>query len=132
MKAVFPNTVRMKTKECTKVKFVDEVAAEFYITKLKKTSMRKKTPLRAYLCPFCSSWHLTSRPDYIGLKQDVKNDEIQKLKERHRNQLTDRDNRIKSLERKLQKAYDRNFELNQQVMAYQKQALKEAISKTIS
>lgn len=116
-------------KECTKVKFVDEVAAEFYIAKLKKTSMRKKTPLRAYLCPFCSSWHLTSRPDYIGLKQDVKNDEIQKLKERHRNQLTDRDNRIKSLERKLQKAYDRNFELNQQVMAYQKQALKEAISK---
>lgn len=51
-------------KGCTKVKFATEKDAVFYIDKLKKTSVREKKPLRAYLCPFCISWHLTSREDY--------------------------------------------------------------------
>lgn len=35
---------------CKKTSFRDEVAAEFYLAKLKKTSMRIKVPQRTYLC----------------------------------------------------------------------------------
>lgn len=51
----------MVEMECTKVKFATESAAEFYIKKLKATSIRREKPIRAYLCPFCTTWHLTSK-----------------------------------------------------------------------
>ncbi|WP_340112642.1 hypothetical protein [Maribellus mangrovi] len=46
-----------------KVKFADQVAAEFYLAKLKKTSCRAVVPQRAYLCEYCNTWHLTSEPE---------------------------------------------------------------------
>lgn len=46
---------------CNKTSFRDEVAAEFYLAKLKKTSMRIKVPQRTYLCERCFKWHLTSQ-----------------------------------------------------------------------
>ena len=47
-------------KPCRKTQFATEHDALFYIAKLKKTSKRKVLPKRAYLCPICFSWHLTS------------------------------------------------------------------------
>lgn len=47
--------------ECTKTKFATEAQCDFYIKKLKDTSSRKVKPTRAYLCPHCTSWHLTSQ-----------------------------------------------------------------------
>ena len=55
--------------ECTKVKFSNEKFAVDYIEKLAKTSIRDTKPLRAYLCPYCSTWHLTSRINH-ELKQE--------------------------------------------------------------
>lgn len=48
---------------CKKVKFSNEKFALDYIGKLRKTSVRDIVPARAYLCPECMSWHLTSKPD---------------------------------------------------------------------
>ena len=54
----------MKNKiECSKVKFSNEANALFYIKKLNATSKRVKVPVRAYLCEYCLSWHLTSMTD---------------------------------------------------------------------
>lgn len=47
--------------KCKKVKFRIEADALFYIQKLENTSTRKTIPIRAYLCPYCTSWHLTSK-----------------------------------------------------------------------
>ena len=55
--------------ECTKVKFSNEKFAVDYIEKLAKTSIRDTKPLRAYLCPYCTAWHLTSRMSH-ELKQE--------------------------------------------------------------
>jgi len=55
--------------ECTKVKFSNEKFAVDYIEKLAKTSIRDIKPLRAYLCPYCTAWHLTSRMSH-ELKQE--------------------------------------------------------------
>lgn len=58
-------------KPCTKVKYATEKNALFYIEKLKNTSKRTVVPIRAYLCPFCLCWHLTS---------NEKRDEVEKIK----------------------------------------------------
>lgn len=68
-------------KPCTKVRFATEKSALFYIEKLKNTSHRKVLPLRAYLCPFCTCWHLTSNKDRN--KEDI--DELKQLKEKLKN-----------------------------------------------
>lgn len=64
--------------ECTKAKFSDEKQAQYYIDKLKNTSIREKKPIRAYLCPHCLSWHLTSKTEKDDLqmgkyRQEIKN-----------------------------------------------------------
>jgi hypothetical protein len=46
--------------ECSKTSFSDEGVANGYIEKLRKTSTRSRVPKRAYLCPVCLRWHLTS------------------------------------------------------------------------
>lgn len=48
-------------KDCGKVSFSDEAAAQFYIDKLQKTSKRPRVPQRTYLCHKCLNWHLTSQ-----------------------------------------------------------------------
>lgn len=47
--------------ECKKTKFANEKFAIEWIEKLKKTSIRKTKPIRAYLCFDCGGWHLTSK-----------------------------------------------------------------------
>lgn len=51
----------MEKHYCDKTYFATEKDAEEYIIKLKATSKRSVKPQRAYLCPHCNSWHLTSR-----------------------------------------------------------------------
>lgn len=47
---------------CKKVRFVDEATAEAYIKKLNSGGSRRSVvPVRAYLCPECMVWHITSR-----------------------------------------------------------------------
>jgi len=66
---------------CPKTYFATEKDAEFYIDKLKQTSNRAKRPKRAYLCPDCFQWHLTSQdkdlPSIIKYRQKI--NELQKL-----------------------------------------------------
>jgi hypothetical protein len=66
---------------CTKTYFATEKDAEFYISKLKQTSTRGKIPKRAYLCPDCFQWHLTSQDkDILAIiKYRQKINELQKL-----------------------------------------------------
>jgi len=45
---------------CKKVSFANELFANAYIDKLKKTSVRRLKPVRSYLCENCLNWHLTS------------------------------------------------------------------------
>lgn len=55
---------------CTKVSFADEKLANYYIDKLQKTSVRKKVPVKAYLCEKCFNWHLTHKEDYFILREE--------------------------------------------------------------
>lgn len=57
--------------ECTKVKYADKITAELDIAKIKKRSTRDVIPVRAYLCPMCKAWHLTSKPDPKALFERV-------------------------------------------------------------
>lgn len=60
---------------CKKAFFINEDFAEQYITKLKKTSIRDRKPIRAYLCQKCFNWHLTSIEDknLTYLKRQIDN-----------------------------------------------------------
>lgn len=47
---------------CAKRRYRDEIAAKLALTNVKqKGDAREKTPRRAYQCPKCHGWHLTSR-----------------------------------------------------------------------
>ena len=67
-------------EKCTKVYFIDEENANFYIEKLNKTSVRKLKPIRAYLCDKCLSWHLTSIESYENMQLVYKERQINNLK----------------------------------------------------
>lgn len=47
---------------CRKRKYRDKIAAELALAGIQHAgAARAKTPQRAYRCPDCGSWHLTSR-----------------------------------------------------------------------
>lgn len=52
-------------RECIKIKFSTELLAYKELKRIVKNndyrSWIKKTPNRVYLCPFCKSYHLTSK-----------------------------------------------------------------------
>ena len=56
--------------ECLKSKYRDEKSALDDIKLISKKSNRTKIPIRAYLCRHCSSWHLTSAPDFTSIKEE--------------------------------------------------------------
>ena len=58
--------------ECKKAKYANEEFANEDILRIKKYSTRNSVPQRAYLCPLCNFWHLTS-------KRDTKDEEIVRL-----------------------------------------------------
>jgi len=53
----------MNERKCGKVSFGTEKDALFYIDKLQRTSERELVPIRAYLCQYCTNWHLTKVVD---------------------------------------------------------------------
>jgi uncharacterized protein YlaI len=71
---------------CKKTSFANEKFALEYIDKLSKTSVRRKNPTKAYLCPKCINWHLTSQEDRTQVTFDKimssKNAEIKNLENR--------------------------------------------------
>lgn len=48
---------------CTKHRYRDQIAAKLALAKVRSQdkSHRPKTEQRAYRCPECKGWHLTSR-----------------------------------------------------------------------
>lgn len=55
---------------CKKVRFANEEAALFSLKKIQSISKRRIVPIRAYLCKYCKTWHLTSRPDPFELLKE--------------------------------------------------------------
>ena len=77
------------SEHCKKASFSSEAVADYYIEKLKRTSVRSKKPVRAYLCPVCFTWHLTSlkkttdiEPYTDVLKINRQQQQIEKLKKK--------------------------------------------------
>jgi hypothetical protein len=66
--------------ECKKVKFATEKDCNEHIKRLKKTSTREVKPIRGYLCPYCNTWHLTSRETFESIKIKELNITISELK----------------------------------------------------
>lgn len=80
--------------DCNKVYFNNEATANEYIKKLKRTSIRLKVPQRAYLCPKCFCWHLTS--------QDSNEEkEIAELRKAHEKKITALNNQIQSMNQQI-------------------------------
>ena len=53
----------MTGRACTKRRYRDEQAAELALARIADAGdARDKTPQRAYRCPRCRGWHLTSWP----------------------------------------------------------------------
>jgi len=88
---------------CKKTSFIDEQQALFYIEKLQATSVRKKKPIRAYLCEKCFTWHLTSI-------QDGSNKEIETL----RSKLSVKEKEIEDLKLQIDYMVDKNKKLKSQ------------------
>lgn len=90
--------------ECKKTKFANEKFALQYIEKLSKTSTREVKPIRAYLCTYCGSWHLTSRETKEAIFiQELKN-EISVLQVQKRQLQEEADNvrsQMKALNKKV-------------------------------
>lgn len=80
--------------KCKKASFINERLADEYIKKLKKTSNRSVKPHRAYLCPICFCWHLTSYFDKEDMKLVYKEREIVNLK----NKIASLESKIKELQ----------------------------------
>lgn len=70
-----------KNMECNKSKFLNEKFALDWIEKLKRTSVREKVPLRAYLCTRCGTWHLTSRPEFGDPEKEALKANIERLQD---------------------------------------------------
>jgi len=51
---------------CGKVGWESKTDAEISIMRIEHHSTRDKKPVRAYLCPDCGYWHLTSMNNYQG------------------------------------------------------------------
>lgn len=63
----------MVKKVCTKTIFANEEAAKAVIEQIAKKNQDRKRPTRAYKCPDCGHWHLTSLPDIDKLLQENAN-----------------------------------------------------------
>lgn len=53
-----------------KRQFRDDIAAKLALAKLQNNSTRLSVPQRAYKCPMCHKWHLTSQDNkYENMKE---------------------------------------------------------------
>lgn len=98
-------------RECKKVKFIDEAAAIYYVNKLKRTSTRTSIPTGQYLCPYCLSWHLTSRKSKEEETIEKLKAELQKKNEKikaYKEIITRQANNICEIKELLKKRYGNN------------------------
>ena len=111
---------------CTKkTKYSSENAAlKDIIRILLKNKERPKVPINAYLCKYCSSWHLTSQSEIkvfkeTELKSKIIELELKILKLQHKlapKELTNEENdRNKVLEQKLSKQGIKIARLNNEI-----------------
>ena len=70
---------------CKKACFSTEEMADYYIDKLKRTSKRQMKPLRAYLCPLCFTWHLTSLKETTDFEISQQERQINNLRRKCEN-----------------------------------------------
>jgi hypothetical protein len=55
---------------CAKARFINADAADDQLLQIARTDgVRPKRPVRAYACPFCAGWHLTSQAHDAPLPQ---------------------------------------------------------------
>lgn len=50
-----------KPQKCKKFRYRNEIAAKLAMAKIESHSTELKLPIRAYRCPICYKWHLTSQ-----------------------------------------------------------------------
>ena len=50
-----------KKTRCKKTRYRDKKLALSVVRHFAKTSVREKTPVRAYYCTDCNGWHITSQ-----------------------------------------------------------------------
>ena len=108
--------------KCKKSSFKDQESANKYILKLQATSKRDRIPQRAYLCEKCSTWHLTSKPDYNKVENVSKIDKIEPGIDVFNNyesiikqlnlELQEKNTEIEAMNRQLNKMYKEIYELN--------------------
>lgn len=58
----------MITFLCAKITYPNKVEAKFELKNIRECKQKHKKPIRAYECPICSGWHLTSKPDSNFIK----------------------------------------------------------------
>lgn len=57
------------SKNCTKITYATESIAKAELSRIKSREQKHKKPYRAYECPDCGGWHLTSKEDINWLKK---------------------------------------------------------------
>ena len=126
-----PTTPAVK---CKKSSFKDQESANKYILKLQATSKRDRIPQRAYLCEKCSTWHLTSKPDYNKVETISKIEKIEpgvdvfNKYESTIKQLTlelqEKNTEIQAMIKQLNKMYKEIYELNDTIKTLTKNGKK--------
>ena len=97
---------------CSKVRFSDEGFAEDYIKVLNRTEKKRSvTPVRAYLCPKCLNWHVTSRKYH----EEVEFEKLRGLVLELRQKLNVRNKEVNDLNHKIKEYKDKNRELRMEL-----------------
>lgn len=57
-----PDSVAQRAKQCGKVRYARRASAFAALDRIaeQKGRVGRKRPVRAYFCPHCKGWHLTS------------------------------------------------------------------------
>jgi len=97
---------------CSKVRFSDEGSAEDYIRVLNRTEKKRSvTPVRAYLCPKCLNWHVTSRRYH----EEVEFEKLRELVVELRAKVKGQNVVINELNHKVKEYKDKNKELRREL-----------------
>lgn len=59
----------LSTSKCAKITYATEAIAKAELSRIKSREQKHKKPYRAYECPDCGGWHLTSKEDIFWLQK---------------------------------------------------------------